>query len=345
MPRRPQDPVPPFPYDERDVSYEGASPEITLAGTLTLPRAVPKAPAALFVTGSGPQDRNEEVAGHRPFLVLADHLTRRGFATLRADDRGVGGSTGDDTQATQEDLARDVARGLAFLRQYEAVDPSRIGLIGHSEGALVAAMAAAQDPELAFLVMLAGPGLPGIDAIHMQSALLARSRGADEAAILRERRMNERVFAAVLAAPNTGAAFEMGKRVLLEELAALPEDERPADDEIERTAETMVTIVSAPSFTSFLRGGPAPFLRAVRCPVLALGGSLDLQAPAREHLAGITAALEAGGNPRAEVIELPGLNHLFQTAVTGALEEYEQIEETFAPAAMQRIAAWLSAWE
>src|SRR5262245_56724139 len=175
---RPQEPKPPFPYDEEEVSYENKRDGVKLAGTLTLPRGKVSSPAVILITGSGPQNRNEELLGHKPFLVLADYLTRQGIAVLRVDDRGVGGSTGSVSNSTSENFAADVLSGIEFLKGREGINPRQIGLIGHSEGGLIAPMVAAQSNDVAFIVLLAGPGLPGEEILYLQGAAILKASGA-----------------------------------------------------------------------------------------------------------------------------------------------------------------------
>jgi pimeloyl-ACP methyl ester carboxylesterase len=191
---RPQEPKPPFPYLAEEVQLTNKLAGVTLAGTLTRPNLAGPAAAVLLVPGSGTQDRDESLCGHRPFLVLADHLTRSGLVVLRLDDRGVGGSTGDKDECGHEELLSDVRIALDFLTLHEAVDPNRLGLVGHSEGACLAAAAAGQFPDLAFVVLLACAAGRGEDGIHEQSVLMARAAGATEEQIEHERRMNDRVF-------------------------------------------------------------------------------------------------------------------------------------------------------
>jgi len=182
--RRPQEPKKPYPYKEEEVVYENKEAGITLAGTLTLPRQECPFPAVLLISGSGPQDRNETLLGHRPFLVLADYLTRRGIAVLRVDDRGVGESTGNISQATSEDFATDVLAGIEYLKNRKEINPMQIGLIGHSEGGFIAPMVAVQSPDVAFIVLMAGTGLTGEEILYLQGELMARAEGASEEAIL-----------------------------------------------------------------------------------------------------------------------------------------------------------------
>lgn len=326
--RRPQDPEPPFPYRAEEVSFSSGG-NVTLAGTLTVPDGPGPFPAAVLVTGSGPQNRDEEIFNHRPFLVLADHLSRRGVAVLRYDDRGVGGSTGDGQTATQRDLAGDTAAAVQFLESRPEIMPGRIGVIGHSEGAMIAPLVAEANPDLAYLVLLAGPGCSGYDILLQQTAALLRAGGAPEAQIRNAQDINRSLYDVVRSEPdNTRAADRL--RTMTRSLG-VPEDQ----------IEIQIAAMLTPWYRSFLRFDPANALRATKCPVLALTGSLDRQVPPDENLAAIADAVRSGGNDRVETHRLEGLNHLFQHAATGLPEEYARIDETFAPEALDRIAGWV----
>jgi pimeloyl-ACP methyl ester carboxylesterase len=267
------------------------------------------------------------VFGHRPFLVLADHLTRKGIAVLRADDRGVGKSTGRFADATSEDFAQDAAAGVAFLRKHGRIDAARVGLVGHSEGGLVAPMVAVRVPEVAFVVLLAAPGVDGAQILLAQSASMGRSRGMSAEAIAQNQDVQRKIFEIVRTEPDQAVRLEKIKA----SLAGLPAG----------AAGQQARQASRPWFRYFLSHDPAPVLEKVRQPVLALTGALDLQVVPTDNLPAIEAALERGGNRDVTVATLDGLNHLFQTAKTGAITEYASIEETFAPAALDRISTWI----
>ncbi len=325
-PKRPQNPVKPYPYRSEDVSYTNAVQHDVLAGTLTLPAGKGPFPAVLLITGSGPQDRDESLMGHKPFLVLSDYLTRRGIAVLRVDDRGIGKSTGDFATATTADFATDVEAGIAFLKTRAEVDPKRIGLIGHSEGAIIAPMVAARNKDVAFLVMLAGSGVPGDQIIAEQTRLLALAAGAPAAAADQGAEAERKMLAL--------AVKEKHSPTLAADLRASLKGQLPADQ-----IDAAVRQLTSPWFLYFISYDPAPALRQLRCPVLVLNGSKDLQVPPAQNLPAIRAAL--ADDKQAQIVELPGLNHLFQTAQTGAPAEYAKIEETMAPVALQTIAAWV----
>ncbi len=339
--RRPQEPKKPYPYLEEEVRYENAAGGVTLAGTLTLPKGSGPFPAVLLISGSGAENRDEEVFGHRPFWILADDLTRRGIAVLRVDDRGVGGSTGSTAASTTEDFAGDVLAGVDYLEQRPEIDTACIGLIGHSEGGLIAPMAAVRSRDVAFIVLMAGPGLPGKDIILLQSAIIARADSTSEEEIARNRKLQERLFEVIESTPDSTAAARKLRSILKETLDALNEEERGRLNDPEANLDAQIHSLLSPWFRFFLSYDPRPTLEKVRCPVLALGGEKDLQVPAKENLAAIEKALKAGGNQHFRVIELPGLNHLFQTCTTGSPSEYSRIEETIAPKALQTIGDWI----
>jgi pimeloyl-ACP methyl ester carboxylesterase len=327
--KRPQVPQGPLPYRAFEVGFDNPTGGNHLAGTLTVPPGPGPFPTALLITGSGQQDRDETIAGHKPFLILADYLTRRGIAVLRLDDRGAGGSTGDFAKATTLDFASDTEAALAFLRTRPEVDARRIGLIGHSEGGIVAAMVAARNPSVAWSVLMAGPGLPGDKTILLQQRRLAAAAGAPPAQLEKYIALWQRIIAAAARAPDEAAARAAIKAILLE--AGWPSDR----------ADPIAKTVGSDWYRKLLELDPQPSLRRIRAPVLALVGTLDLQVPAPENVPALKAAL--AGNRDATVVALPGLNHLFQTARTGAMTEYIEIEETIAPAALKAIGDWIAA--
>lgn len=324
--KRPQEPRKPYPYDEREVTFENAG--VKLAATLTLPRAAGPHAAVLLLTGSGAQDRNETVMGHRPFLVLADYLTRRGIAVLRADDRGVGGSTGNLANTGIEDLAADALAGVALLKSRKEIDPTRIGLIGHSEGGVVAAVAASRSRDVAFVVLMASTGLPGDRVVLRQVETLSKKAGVPPEMIAHSLALQSKLFDVLKNEKDDAAALE-------KMLALLPEPARQA-----KGAE--LRMMTSKSYRSIITTDPAGALEKVKAPVLALNGALDTQVEAGENLAAIAAALRRAGNRDATTLELPGLNHLFQKAATGSLSEYRQIEETINPAALEAVGDWIA---
>ncbi|TNF26306.1 MAG: alpha/beta fold hydrolase [Deltaproteobacteria bacterium] len=345
-PARPQTPAPPFPYAARDATWQNADDNVTLAGTLTFPDDGAKHPAVLLITGSGQQDRDETIFGHKPFWVLADALTRRGFAVLRVDDRGVGGSTAGAAPVTLRSNLGDALASVAWLAAQPEVDPTRVGLVGHSEGGILVAMAAAEHPDrFAFIVSLAGTGIRGDALITLQVGAVGRAEGASEEQV--EANMAEqRALLQLVAEGADEATLKAALEAAFDAGLAKASDEEKA--EVEKIGkEALVTQrlaqLGSPWLRSFLAFDPTEAWRQVRCPVLVVIGEKDRQVPPEENLAGIRAALTAGGNPDFTLETLPGLNHLFQTAGTGGPSEYVKIEETFAPSALARIGDWLEA--
>lgn len=326
--RRPQNPTKPYPYHDEDVTYENKVQNVTLAATLTIPQGKGPFPAVVLITGSGPQDRDESLLGHKPFLVLSDYLTRHGIAVLRADDRGTAKSTGNFATATTADFATDTEAGIAYLKTRPEINPHKIGLIGHSEGGIIAPMIAARNPDVTFIVMMAGSGVPGDEILVAQVQAIAESSGKthDEAvkAVAKEREIL------------TLVKKEKDPAVLEKELK-----EKLADEGMEAQLGIEIKALTSPWFRYFMDYDPATALRKVTCPVLVLNGEKDKQVPPDQNLPPIRKALEEAGNKHFEIDELPSLNHLFQTAKTGSPSEYAQIEETIAPVALDKIASWI----
>lgn len=327
--RRPQEPKPPFPYSSEDVTYTNGG--VTLAGTLTLPPGEGPFPAALLLTGSGAQNRDEELFGHKPFAVLADHLTRAGIAVLRVDDRGVGGSTAGTANPAVEDLAGDALAGVNFLKGRPRIDPRRIGLLGHSEGGIVAPAAASRSEDVRFVILLAGTGVSGYDMLLRQIEHLNRTAGLPQNVIDKNVAIQRRVMDLVREEKDEAALRSKVLQVFTAELAGAPAS----------FIDSKVQEVLHPGFRALVRYDPRPALRKVKVPVLALNGTLDLQVDAEQNLPEIEKALKEAGNPDVTVRRFPGLNHLFQTAKTGTVAEYGQIEETISPEVLDVIARWI----
>lgn len=338
---RPQEPKKPYPYNEEEVKYENKVARITLAGTLTLPDGGGLFPAVILISGSGPQDRDEAIVGHRPFLVLADYLTRQGVAVLRFDDRGVGESEGNFDLATSEDFATDVLAGIAYLKNREEINTKQIGLIGHSEGGLIAPMVAAHSSDVGFIVLMAGPGLRGEEILYLQSALISKVTGVSEEEIIRNRRFNERAYTLIKEEENQEIVAEQLYQILMDYFNELSKEEKDKIGDIEAYINVQMQSLLPPWFRYFLIYDPAPTLSEVKCPVLAINGEKDLQVPPSENLSAIEEALIEGGNKDFVIKEFPGLNHLFQTAETGSPDEYARIEETISPVVLKYISDWI----
>lgn len=340
---RPQDPKKPYRYQEQNVSYRNAADNVKLVGTLTLPRnGNRKHPAVILISGSGPQNRDSLIAGHRPFLVLSDHLTRQGIAVLRVDDRGTGDSDLGSLAVTSENFMGDVLAGVDYLKTRKDIDPKQIGLIGHSEGGMIAPMAAARSRDIAFIVLLAGLGQRGEDVIYTQTELLHRASGTDPETIASTLVLTRSILG-VVKAESDEKLIEEGVNAAIEtHTSALNESQRKAFEPIAASVKAFMPMYKLPWFRYFVRFDPAPVLKKVRIPVLALNGELDLQVAWKENLDLIAAALKAGKNKDYTVKAFPRLNHLFQTSKTGLISEYGQIEETTSPEVLKTISDWIS---
>jgi pimeloyl-ACP methyl ester carboxylesterase len=331
--RRPQTPARPFPYAEEEVTFGGGAQGNLLAGTLTLPKGDGPFPVVLLIAGSGPQDRDESLANHRPFLLIADALTRKGIAVLRYDKRGVGKSTGNPDTATTMDLAADAQSALAFLKSRKEIDGSRIGLIGHSEGAIIAPYMAGHSKEVKWLVLLAAPATTGEKTLLNQSELIGRAGGLSDEQLEASLGFDQAAYALVRKEKDPNALAE--KLVALVKESGLDAALPPA------ALETQLRMLASPWFRFFLDYDPLPNLKAVNCPVLALYGQKDLQVAPKANLPLLQKALHDSMNTQAETRELPELNHLFQHAYTGTPAEYAAIEETFSPEALALIVDWV----
>ncbi|MFA3782240.1 alpha/beta hydrolase family protein [Melioribacteraceae bacterium 4301-Me] len=340
-PKRPQLPQKPYPYNEEEVSFQNKQANITLAGSFTFPKSGSSFPAVVLISGSGPQDRDETIFNHKPFLVIADYLTRNGIAVLRFDDRGVGKSQGNYSAATTAELAQDALSAVEYLKSRKEVNPKKIGLIGHSEGGLIASMIASSSNDISFIVLLASPGLPGKDILLMQQKLIAQAQGVDEKTIEENFRINEKMYDIVLSEPDSDKAVEKLNKVLNDYVNTLPSEKKGMVQFSEEGRKQMIKVIMSPWFRFFLKYDPRPALESIFVPVLALNGSKDLQVSAKANLTEIEKALTSGGNKHFEVKELPGLNHLFQNCDTGSPTEYAKIEETFSPAALKIIGDWI----
>jgi fermentation-respiration switch protein FrsA (DUF1100 family) len=336
---RTQEPKPPFPYLSKDLSVAGGDGTI-LAGTLTLPEGQGPFPAALLVTGSGAQDRNETIFGHKPFWVIADYLARRGIAALRLDDRGVGESQGDFAAATTLDFAADAQAALEYLKTYPGIDAGRLGIIGHSEGGLIAPIVASKMPELDFIVLLAGPGVSGEELLYEQQAAIAEAYGIGPEAIQSANRVNRALYEV---AKRPDRPEELRDELIAVYLSFLPASTDEASKaKAKQDAAFVAEQLLSPWLRTFLVLDPRPYLRDLTLPVLAMNGSKDLQVPSGENLEAIRQALVDAGNTRFSIAELPGLNHLFQEAKTGLPDEYSQIQESFSEKALQKMGDWLA---
>ncbi len=329
-PKRPQTPKPPLPYPTREMTIDTGA--VTLAGTLALPQGPGPHPAAVLVTGSGAQDRDETISDHKPFAVLAHHLAEHGIATLRLDDRGVGGSTGTLATSTTEDLAADVRAAHAWLVSQPEIAKDRVGVIGHSEGGIVGPAAAATTPGIAFVVMLAGTGVPGEQVVMKQTELIVRRSGMPEAQVAQAVEQQRAIFETLRTAKDEAAA-----RTRVAEILGAS---GPVDDAVRKP---QIDVLFSPWFRAFIAHDPRPVLAKLRVPVLALVGDLDLQVDAEQNLPAIEKALKKGKNRHATTRRMPGLNHLFQPAKTGLPAEYGMIEVTMSPVVLTLVSDWIGA--
>lgn len=338
---RPQEPRAPFPYASSEIAYESRGSH--LAGTLTMPSGPGPFPAVMLISGIGPQDRDATLAAHKPFWVVADNLTRRGIAVLRVDDRGTGKSEGGAAGQTLEDITTDALAGLEFLKQQPGIDPTRMGLVGHSEGGMVAPLAAVRSNDVKFVVTLAGMGVPGDQMMAVQAETLARAAGAKEDTILQNRAIQKVVFDVLRAESDTRNAYVRLTAEFQTMKSGLPTTQRSLFEApgLEAAVQRRYAAVSAPEIRSVVLANPAEMFRRVTVPVLALNGSKDAQVPASLNLPAMAAALAAGGNTDFTVAVLPGLNHQFQTCGTCQPAEYGELEETFAPAALTIMGDWI----
>jgi pimeloyl-ACP methyl ester carboxylesterase len=314
------------------VCFRNADAKVDLAGTLSMPKGPGPFPAVVLISGTGHNTRDESVWGHKVFLVLADALNRHGVAVLRYDKRGVGGSTGNYDAATTADFAADADAAVTWLRKQPRIDAHRVGVLGHSEGGIIAPFVAARDKHVAFVVMLAGPGIRGDRLFVLQSAMTAKTYGAPDAYIAKREAFDRKLYDAIIAAPSAKIARKRADAIVAKGVADKIVDANEADN--------LAADATRPWERYFLAYDPAPALRKLAVPVLALNGSLDVQVPAKTNLAAVREALKH--NRRATVIELQGMNHLLQDAKTGAPTEYNGIEETMSPAALKAITDWVA---
>jgi pimeloyl-ACP methyl ester carboxylesterase len=331
--RRPQNPSKPYPYREEEITFSNAAANVTLAGTLTLPKGPGPFAAAVLIAGSGPHDRDESLANHKPFLILSDFLTRQGIAVLRYDKRGIGMSTGSADKATTKDLTSDAESAIAYLKSRKDIGPGKIGLIGHSEGAMIAPSLAAHSQDIPWLILLAAPATKGEDTLLNQSELIARAGGLGDAEVGASLDFDKQAYTLI--------REEKDPDVLMGKLHALVK-QSGLDTQLPAAAlEPQLRMMTSPWFHYFLDYDPMPNLRNVKCPVLALYGEKDLQVPPKINLPLLQKAFADSGNAQADVRQLPELNHLFQHAFSGSPTEYPAIEETFSPEALNLIADWL----
>jgi uncharacterized protein len=339
--KRFQEPTKPYPYYREDVTFKNTQANITLSGTLTLPSEEGNYPAVILITGSGPQNRDGEVVGHKPFLVIADHLTKKGIAVLRYDDRGFGQSTGDFKSGTSLDFATDVESAVTYLKTRKEINPKKIGLVGHSDGGMIAPIVAAKSHDVAFIVLLAGPGIKGSELLMVRQELMARAMGMSEAEIQESKNSSEKTIEIASRSKDTHAIKADLTKYLKENPPNIPSRFIPPGSTMEEIVAGRIDEITSPWFIYFLNYDPAATLEKVTCPVLALNGEKDVQVPSQENLTAISNALKKGGNKNVIIKELPDLNHFFQECKTCLLNDYATIDQTFSPIALIEISDWV----
>jgi pimeloyl-ACP methyl ester carboxylesterase len=333
--------VPRPPYVEHEIAVTNGP--VRLAGTLTVPQGAGRFPLVVMITGSGPQNRDEDIVGFKIFQVIADRLARQGIAVYRYDDRGVGGSTGTLASATTPDFAGDALAALAALTSRTEIDPKRIGMLGHSEGATVAAIAASRSPQVSFVVLLAPPGARGEEMLRQQAIDIARGFGADDAATARVEAAHRNVTSLVLKKASAEEISTAVKDLVRAQYDTMPPGQRQALGEreafVEKAYAQGVAQLQSPSMRFMVDFDHAAPLREVACPVLVLFGRLDAQVPPSLNEPPVRKAL--AGNRSATIAVLDGANHLFQAAKTGQVSEYPTLDKAFVPGFLDQIATWI----
>jgi pimeloyl-ACP methyl ester carboxylesterase len=340
--KRPQEPVAPYPYHTEEVTFKNDKAGITLAGTLTLPKKEGVFPAVILITGSGGQNRDEELFGHKPFLVLADYLTRKGVAVLRYDDRGVGQSGGVFETATTADFATDAQAALNYLQTRREINKKKTGLAGHSEGGAVAAMVAAGNADVAFVVLMAGSNIPGDELMVLQNYMLGKAGGMPEEDLTLLGGINRKLYDVIKLETNPEKMKKGLEVVFNTDLKPLFLSKGIPEAQFNQAMKIQLEGLLTPWYVSFIKSRPALYLEKIKCPVLALNGDKDLQVAAVANLEAVKRAAEKSGNKNVTVKQMKGLNHLFQEAATGLPAEYETIEQTLSPSVMEEISGWIS---
>ena len=343
--KRPQTPKSPAPYREERIVYHNKNKSIQYGATLTYPKAGKVRHAVILISGSGQQDRDETLFDHQPFWVIADHLTRNGIAVLRVDDRGVGLTTGNVGDATSLDFADDVLAGLGYLQSHPSLRPEKIGLIGHSEGGMIAPLAANQSADVAFIISMAGPGIKGSDLLLRQAKNRYRKMGLnqDEIGVVADWLKNISMISERYPEKDKrSTAFQIFmKDWLKNQPDTLLSKVGFKGPEANKRIDAIAGAHFAPWMRYFLQYDPANTLTKIRIPVLALNGGKDVQVYAEENLEGFEKWLTAAGNKNFKTVLLPDLNHMFQHAVTGEISEYGTIEETIAPEVLTILTDWI----
>jgi uncharacterized protein len=343
---RPQTPQPPFPYLSEDVVYFNSDKSIQYGATMTIPRnSAGPFPAMILITGSGQQNRDEELFGHKPFAVLADYLTKQGYVVLRVDDRGVGKTTGNADSATSQDFASDVNAGLDYLKSRKEVDKSKIGMLGHSEGGMIAQIVAAKRPDVAFVISMAGPGQKITELMADQGRAVLLSSGLSKQSVDAAAAFTGLLVPAVINAASDSAAKKAAREIFATWSKQTPKEIVQATTGINSDSDldAMVEVYRSPWMMYFFQYDPAIYIRQMKGKVLVLNGEKDIQVASRPNLDGWRSSLAKSAVKKFDIVELKGLNHLFQHCKTCTVQEYAQLEETMAPEALAAIGSWLKA--
>jgi len=341
--KRPQEPTD-FPYQQEEVTFKNIGAGNELSGTLTLPKEGKVSKIVIMISGSGPQDRNEEVVQfkHKPFLVWSDYLTRKGIAVLRYDDRGVGKSTGKFSGATSADFADDVQAAIQYIKSRPDLKSLKIGLIGHSEGGMIAPMVASKNTAVKFIVLLAGPGIPISELMVEQGRNQMILSGLSDSAIVANSAINHEVYSAAVQYRNLKAAdFKSKLDSVFFQVFRKNGNHTVSETVLSERVKSTSQQLNDPWFRYFLAFNPQDYLVKVKCPVLAINGTLDMQVSSESNLKGIRESLSKGGNKNFEIFPIKNLNHLLQLSKTGSLAEYAQIEETINPQALEKVTSWI----
>jgi uncharacterized protein len=350
--KRPQTPKPPFPYHSDDVVYTNADQSIQFGGTLTYPISDAKKlaeiktyPAVILITGSGQQDRDETLFGHKPFSVIADYLTKKGFVVLRIDDRGIGKTTGNFSDANTLDFAKDLEAGIDFLEKQPMVTQNKIGLIGHSEGGMIAPIVAGKRKDINFIVLLAGPGIPIIDLMQQQMEAVSISNGESPAEARANSQLMHIVWEEAIKYGNSATVQQIHTKIeswsKTLDTATLAKFKSRDSASIDKQITQALSALNGKWYKYFISYNPQPYLEKLDCKVLALNGSKDVQVIAVSNLKGIKESLQKSKSPKYDVLEIPGLNHLFQTCIACNPAEYNDLEESFSPKALEIMGNWL----
>lgn len=345
---KPQTPKPPFNYASEDIEYKGVQTQLNYGATLTYPKDNAKHSLVILITGSGRQDRDETIFDHKPFAVIADYLTKKGFAVLRVDDRGAGKSTGDFSKSTTADFALDVEEHIRYAKTLAMIDTTKIGLLGHSEGGLIAPMVAARNKSVAFIILMAGPGIEIAELMAVQNEMVLKSAGISQQAIDAYIPLYKQLMKTIIVMDKKEDAILTSKSIVKEwfdktdkNLVKLTTNISTEAD-IDKFATSMAETLSTNWWKFFAAYNPQPNLQKVKCPVLALNGSADIQVPAAVSIKGIETALKKGGNKHFVTKQFEGLNHLFQKCNKCTVQEYGELETTIEGEVLETIGNWLT---